>query len=240
MTALLVRATAAAAIPAAIAVLLAPSGVWLLLPIAAAVVLAFACRPRAPGRAALWSFALLLAAVATLATARARELGDASLRFAAWPEIDLATEPMPATPPRYVSVTGVLRDGFVLAEYDVAPGKIPDQSRPADAVLVPMTGSADAKVVLEGAVVIARVRARDQSSLGRVTLRGRTEPLAPELLLTVVDLGGADAHDVPGVLLDTLAIPEPREAWTAIAIAALLVVAAAIAYALARRDPARS
>jgi hypothetical protein len=82
------------------------------------------------------------------------------------------------------------------------------------------------------------VRARERA-LGRVTLRGRTEPLAPELLLTVVDLGGADAHDVPGVLLDTLAIPEPREAWTAIAIAALLVVAAALAYALARRAPVR-
>jgi hypothetical protein len=236
MTAILVRAIAAAAIPAAVAMLLAPVGPLLLVPIAAAVLLAIACRPRTPGRTALWLFALLLAAIASVATARARELADATLRFDAWPEIDLSREPMPANPPRYLAVTGVLRDGFVLAEYEVAPGGIPDQSRPAEAVLVPITGSAEATVVLDGAIVVARVRASERGRAGRVTLRGRTEPLAPELLHTVVDLGAADAREIPGVLLDTLEIPEPRAAWTAIAVAVLLIVAATIAYAFARRD----
>jgi len=89
-------------------------------------------------------------------------------------------------------------------------------------------------VKLEGAVVVARVRAREQSD-GAVTVRGRTEPLAPQLLSTLVDLSGGDAREVSGVLVDTLVVPTPREAWLAIVIAALLVLGSAIAYALARR-----
>jgi hypothetical protein len=224
----LVRSIAAAAIPAAIAVVLAPVGVVVLVPVAAAVVAAFACR----GRTAPWLFAMLLAAIATLAGTRARELVDATMRPDAWPSIDLAREPMPEQPPRWIAVTGVLRDGFVLAEYDTPQGAIPDQSKPADAVLVPMTGSEDPSVRLVGAVVVARVRDRPR---GMVTLRGRTETLAPELLDTIVDLGGGDAREVPGVLLDTLAVPSPREAWMAIGVFVLLVAGSAVAYALGRR-----
>lgn len=231
--AILARAIAAAAIPATIAVLLAPTGPMLAVPAAAAVLAAFACRGRA-GRTATWMFGFVLASVSVLAAARARELADAALRFDAWPRIELAREPMPATPPRFVEVTGILRDGFVLAEYDVPQGGIPDQSRPADAVLVPMTGSADPKVELEGAIVVARVRAADQGD-ATVTVRGRTEPLAPELLRTLVDLSGGDAGEVSGVLVDTLVVPSPREAWLAIVVAALLVLGSAIAYALGRR-----
>lgn len=232
--AILARAIAAAAIPTAIAVVLAPVGLVVLAPLAAAVLCAFVARPHAPGRMRVWLFAMVLAAVATLAGTRARELVDATMRQDAWPSFDLAKEPMPASPPRWVALSGVLRDGFVLAEYGVPQGGIPDQSRPAEAVLVPMTGSSDPSVALDGAIVVARVKSGPQPS-GTVTLRGRTDRLPPELLATIVDLGGGDARDVPGVLLDTLAVPEPREAVIAIGVLVLLVIAATAAYAYARR-----
>ncbi|HWB75586.1 MAG TPA: hypothetical protein VG755_11545 [Nannocystaceae bacterium] len=231
--AILTRAIAAAAIPAAIAVVLAPVGLLVLVPVAVAVLCAFVARPHA-GRTRVWLFAMALAAVATLAGTRARELVDATMRQDAWPTFELAKTPMPASPPRWVAVTGVLRDGFVLAEYGVPDGGIPDQSKPAEAVLVPMTGSSDPSVQLEGAIVVARVKSGAQPS-GTVTLRGRTDRLPPELLATLVDLGGGDARDVPGVLLDTLAVPAPREAWIAIAVLALLVIGSTVAYAYARR-----
>jgi hypothetical protein len=232
--AILTRAIAAAAIPAAIAVALAPVGLVVLVPIATAVLCAFVARPHALGRKRVWLFAMVLAGIATLAGTRARELVDATMRQDAWPSFDLATEPMPASPPRWIAVTGVLRDGFVLAEYGVADGGIPDQSKPADAVLVPMTASSDASVKLEGAIVVARVKSSAVTS-GLVTLRGRTDRLPPELIATIVDLGGGDAREVPGVLVDTLVVPAPREAWTAIGVLVLLVIGSTAAFAYARR-----
>src|SRR5689334_10741735 len=107
--AILTRAIAAAAIPAAIAIVLAPVGLLVVAPVALAVLCAFVARPHAAGRTRVWLFAMLLAGIATLAGTRARELVDATMRQDAWPSFELAKAPMPASPPRWIAVTGVLR-----------------------------------------------------------------------------------------------------------------------------------
>ena len=115
-------------------------------------------------------------------------------------------------------VTGAEADGrldaWVLGEYRVGEGELPDQSKAADAVLIPMTGRAGA-IVTGGAVVVARVRSEHPRGDGVVVLRGHTEPLAPELAATLVDLGGQASAPVRGVLLDTLQVPQRSEAVTA-------------------------
>lgn len=205
-------------------------------PIAIVPAVAWLARPVGkPGRGT-WMFAMLLAAVSVLAATRARQLANAGLGHDAWPTIDLATTPMPEHPPQYVAVTGILRDGWVLGEYAVAEGDVPDQSRPADAVLVPMTGTLDNAVQLEGALVVARVRADVPRTTDRVTLFGRTEPLPQELAVTLVDLAGDASAGVVGVLVDTLHVPSRREAWTAIGLLVALAGGSAIAFGLARRE----
>lgn len=186
-------------------------------------------------RRGLWWLALALCTASVLATARARSIAEPVLRDA-WPHFDLEHDAMPASPPPYVEVTGVLRDGWILGEYAVAEGDVPDQSRPADAVLIPLTPTADATILLRGAVVVARVRADVPRSTAKVTLRGRTEPLPAELATTLVDLSGAQAADVRAVLVDTLRVPSSGEAWTAILLALGLVVGTAAAFHFARKD----
>ncbi|MFO0634807.1 MAG: hypothetical protein U0168_18340 [Nannocystaceae bacterium] len=231
----LMRALVAAVVPAAIAAALAPGPAWMWWSLPCLLPAAWLVRAWAqPGRAQA-VVGLVLAAAGALASARARGLADVAWRDA-WPRIDLATDAMPSQPPVWLEVAGVLRDGWVLGEYPPGPGQVPDQSRPAEAVLVPMTGADVEVVTLQGAIVVARVRADAARGPGRVVLRGHTEPLAPELAQTLVDLGGAAPSHVSAVLLDTLQVPQPRQATVALVLALALVLAAIAAFAW--REPA--
>lgn len=225
----------AGALPPAVAYAFAADSAMPWWPIALVPIGAWIARPRGATGRGTWMLAMLLAAVAVLAATRARHLVRASLGRDAWPTYDLATTPMPEHPPEYVAVTGVLRDGWILGEYAVAEGDVPDQSRPADAVLVPMTATLDAQVQLSGALVVARVRADVPRTHEKVTLFGRTEPLPKELAVTLVDLAGADSREIVGVLVDTLHVPRRSEAWTAIGLLVGLAGGAVVAFGLARR-----
>jgi len=229
------RALLAGALPAAVAYAFAADSAMPWWPIALVPIGAWIARPRGASSRGTWILAILLAAVAVLAVTRAKQLVRAGLGHDGWPTYDLATTPMPEHPPEYVAVTGVLRDGWILGEYAVAEGDVPDQSRPADAVLVPMTATLDAEVRLQGALVVARVRADVPRTQDTVTLFGRTEPLPRELAVTLVDLAGADSREIVGVLVDTLHVPQPREAWTAVGLLVALASGAVVAFGLARR-----
>lgn len=233
-----VRATLAGLLPACVAY--ATSGgtqvPWW--PLLLVVPAAWLTRPTARPRGTWW-LATGLCAAAVLAGGRARGLVDAATGRDRWPTYDLVDTPMPSAPPPFVAVTGFLRDGWILGEYAVADGDVPDQSRPADAVLVPMTPTLEGTVRQGGALVVVRIPADAPRSQTRVTLYGRTEPLPLELALTLVELADARGDDVSAVLVDTLRVPAPREAWTALALAIGLALGAGSAFGLARRAPAQ-
>jgi hypothetical protein len=233
------RALIAGVLPAAVAYAFAATSTVPWWPVLLVPIGAWVARPKARSGRGTWVLATLLAAVAVLAATRGRNFADAGLGTDAWPTYDLATTPMPTTPPLYVGVTGVLRDGFILGEYAVAQGDVPDQSRPADAVLVPMTPTNDAAVQLTGALVVVRIRADVPRTQERVTLFGRTEILPREIVVTLVDLAGADADGAVGILVDTLRVPQPGEVWTAIALLVALAGGAAVAFAIGRREAAQ-
>lgn len=229
------RALAAGALPGAAAFALAAGSTMPWWPLVLVPLSAWIARPRPGAGRGPWWLAIALATSSVFAAEQARGLLDAAFGRDRWPTYDLATTAMPTAPPPYVAVTGFLRDGWVLGEYAVADGDVPDQSKPAEAVLVPMTATLDAAVRLEGALVVARVRADAVRTRDRVTLYGRTDPLPRELAVTLVDLVGASSDGVAGVVVDTLRVPTPREAWTAGALALGLFVGAAIAFGVGRR-----
>ena len=168
--------------------------------------------------------AFALAGVAGWAGGRARQLLD--LTSDVWPTFDLAAEPLPDDPPEYIAVTGWFRGQWRLGEYAVPEGQLPDQSSRADAVLVPFVGSRDETVVHGGSIVVARVRADAiLDGADPTTIRGRVEPLADELLYTLVQVSAEDGA-AKGVLLDTLKAPARREVWTNLAIAAIVALVA--------------
>jgi hypothetical protein len=204
---------------------------------ALAIPLGIVVRPRVRAAWAPWIVGVVLAAIAGVSAARGRHLVEvASARE--WPTFDLAADEVPASPPEFVAVTGVLRTGIVLDEYAVERGGLPDQSRPAEAVLVPLAPSEDPSVAMRR-LVVARVRPVELAAFAdgeRTTLRGRAEPLSPELLATIVDLAGAGERPTTGILVDTLQSPSIRQAWTRVAIAFALALFAAVAHGFALRS----
>ena len=227
--------------PALVAAVLGSPAPWSWLVAGLALPLGLATRPRVRAAWAPWLVGIVLAGVAAVPAARARHLVDVvSTRDSntTWPTFDLATDALPAALPEFVAVTGVLRTGIVLDEYAVAPGGIPDQSRAAEAVLVPLAAAKDPSVATRSLVVV-RVRPAELAAFADgepSTLFGRAEPLPPELLATIVDLAGAGARPSTGVLVDTLQVPTPRQAWTAIGLAIGLAIGAAIAHGFALRS----
>ncbi|MBP7287181.1 MAG: hypothetical protein KBB21_11220 [Nannocystaceae bacterium] len=235
MLAAMLRSLPWALVPALVAFVLAPRPAapwWALAWLCVAFVASRPWRRPAQQRGATL-VAVVLAAAAALAAARARGLVDVAYRDD-WPHVDLSQTNLEGEPPTWLEVAGVLRDAWVLGEYRVGEGELPDQSKAADAVLIPMTGRAGA-IVTGGAVVVARVRSDHPRGEGVVVLRGHTEALAPELAATLVDLGGQASAPVRGVLLDTLQVPQHREAVTAAIVAAALALAAWITVGVARR-----
>jgi hypothetical protein len=232
MRSIALRAAIAAVVPALFAALLGSSAPWSWLVAAIALPLGLVTRPRAGAGWTPWLVGVALAAIAAVSAPRARHLLEvASARD--WPTVDLALAPVPTSPPEYLAVTGVLRTGIVLDEYDVEDGDVPDQSRPATAVLVPVAPSRDPSVPMRGPLVVARVRPSELAGFAdgeATTLRGRAEPLQAELLATITDLAGTGDRPSSGVLVDTLHVPSPRDAWTWVAIAGVLALLAAVAH----------
>lgn len=232
------RVLAAGVVPGAVAYAVGSDTAMPWWPVVLVLASSWIARPRPGSPRGAWWLAIGLGAASVLAASQARNLVDTAFGRDRWPSYDLATTAMPTSPPPYVAVTGILRDGWILGEYAVADGALPDQSKPAPAVLVPMAPSLDDTVRLAGALVVARVAGDAVRTTERVTLYGRTEPLPHAIAVTLVDLAGAPSEGIVGVLVDTLRVPTPREAWTAVALAIGLVVGTTIGFGLGRRTGA--
>lgn len=179
-----------------------------------------------------------LTALAAQSTAQGRSMLSVSSDAAdGFPFFDLRDGGIPEPVPPYVRVGGFVRKGWTLDEYAVQRGDLPDQSTDPIAVLVPVVGapapSGDEEPkgnpVQPGvAVVVARVApntAFDGSTLS--TLHGKTEPLDPDVLHTLVQVQG-DAGALRGVLVDTLALPSAQDAWLELGLAAIALLVAMV------------
>ncbi len=171
----------------------------------------------------------------------------------ALPFFDLRETSLPTPAPPYVAVRGHYRGGWTLDEYAVRPGQLPDQSSDPGAVLVPFTATRDAVIEIGSGqltassppkpgttIVVARVGPRTPlEGTDPVVLRGKTSPLEPELMETLVQVTGANASDARGVLVDTLAVPTLRDAWLELGLAliALCIAIASAWFAAAPRGP---
>lgn len=157
----------------------------------------------------------------------------------AFPTFDLANTGLPDPPPPFATVHGYFRDGWTLDEYAVEHGKLPDQSSTPGAILVPFVGRDEDTIDLSErqgvSIIVARVAPNIVTPKHqRTTLSGRTSALAPDILQTLVVVQGGDGN-TRGILIDTLAIPTPREAWIelGLAFAALLTACGAAFFASA-------
>ena len=195
-----------------------------------------------------------LAALGAQTAAKARVMLDVSTDAAtegAFPFYDLRDGGISEPIPPYVRVSGYVRSGWTLDEYAVERGDLPDQSAAPIAVLIPVTGSPPAEPP-EGeeppakgnpiqpgeAVVVVRVAPNAAfESRTPTALQGKTEPLDPELLGTLVQVQGDD-RALRGVLVNTLAIPARKDAWLELGLAAIaLVVAMACGFVAAAPAP---
>lgn len=206
-----------------------PWGAWIGAGVALAggMVLA-AARPRARGLVLLGTLLALLAALAAPRLPLA--LGEPA-------QVDLRREDAPVGLRGPVRVTGFFRKEWTMAEFAVAPGALPQQDGPAEAVLVPLLGVEDGPAPLRGAVIVARVRPGREQASGPQTLEGRARALEPELLSAFVQASGVAAPpDVDGVLVD--AVEQQRApAWLLGAVVALAMAGAIACFLLAaRRD----
>ncbi|MBV1857886.1 MAG: hypothetical protein KUG77_05695 [Nannocystaceae bacterium] len=164
-----------------------------------------------------------LAALGAHSSAKARAMLDVA-SAGDFPFYDLRSGGIPDPVPPYARVSGFVRSGWTLDEYAVEPGELPDQSADPIAVLIPVVGAPavahedDAQpkgnAIEPGvAVVVARVSPSALFDASQPTsLEGKTEPLDPDLLGTLVQVQG-DPAQIHGVLLDTLAVPSRQDAW---------------------------
>lgn len=183
-----------------------------------------------------------LAALAAQTSAKGRAMWDVASDAAtdgALPFYDLRSGGIPDPVPPYARVSGFVRSGWTLDEYAVERGGLPDQSAAPIAVLVPVVGAPavadDDKTPNRGnpiepgiAVVVARVEPSAAFEGSQPTrLNGKTEPLDPDLLATLVQVQG-DPAQIHGVLLDTLAIPSRQDAWLELGLALIALLVAMV------------
>lgn len=165
-----------------------------------------------------------LATVSAQAATTSRAVFDVSAQLAAdesWPFFDLTRDSLPESPPAYVSVQGFYRAGWTLDEYGVEPGKIPDQSKNANAVLVPLVPSREGALTPNELLVVARVASSTNlDDPTAVIVRGKIRPLDPAILETLVQAAPTvDPSALRGVIVDTLSTPQPRTAWSNLGVA---------------------
>ncbi|MGH1341346.1 MAG: hypothetical protein ACRBN8_07345 [Nannocystales bacterium] len=194
-----------------------------------------------------------LAALGAQTSAKARAMLDVASDAAtegALPFYDLRSGGIPEPVPPYARVSGFVRSGWTLDEYAVERGELPDQSASPIAVLVPVVGAPAAvsegdeaqtqghKVEPGVAIVVARVAPSATFVPSQPSsLDGKTEPLDPDILATLVQVQG-DPAQLHGVLLDTLAIPSPQDAWLELGLGLIaLLVAMACGFVAAAPTP---
>ncbi|MCA9711819.1 MAG: hypothetical protein KDK70_38640, partial [Myxococcales bacterium] len=139
-------------------------GVWLGVALAGLVAVAITiAQPRAR------SLVLLGTMLAVLAGLAASQLGPAGSEPVV---IDLRHEPLPPGLRGPAAVTGFFREEWVLAEYAVPEGALPQQDESAAAQLVPFLGVEDGPAPLRDVVLVARVRPGQEQTGGVQTIHG--------------------------------------------------------------------
>lgn len=179
--------------------------------------------------AGLWCLAAMLSAAASSMFLDSRSVLDLQHEFeedtSTEHVIDLTREAMPQSPPAHVAVRGYLRDAWVLDEYAVAPDELPDQSEAANAVLVPLVGTTEQVVTLQGAIVVARLAPGRRKDGALVTLRGTTRSVPEPVVQTLLQITGVPPDaEISAVMVDTLEVPSADRARTRAAIAGLLLL----------------
>jgi hypothetical protein len=213
---------------------------WLAIAAGVALAVAVAVLPARGRRSGtLVLVAAALAITAGLLGAEARRRHDERAARNAAPHVDLREASLPDPVPPWIELRGHFHDGWLLDEYAVEAGDRPDQSKPAEAVLVPFVGSDAEVVALEGPIVIARVQPAQARLVGAQTIRGRTRAASPEILAVLVQVAGVqDASAVRGVIVDTLDVgPVGGLPWIHALLAALATIAAAIVYSRVVQRP---
>ncbi len=150
--------------------------------------------------------------------------------------VDLRSDSLPSDLQGPAEITGFFRNEWVLAEYAVAHGDLPQQDDAAAAQLVPFVGVEDGPVSLSGAVLIVRVRPGQEEAAGVQTLTGRVRRLEDELLATFIQASGlAVPAGVHGLLLDTLVPVGGPAVWIRGALVFIALVAAFVCLWIATR-----
>lgn len=228
----LVRPALAGLIPLALALAVSVARPiwWVALAPITAFVLA---RPSRRSGVVAFVVGVVLSATAAYVGPRARTLAALAFGDDAWPTVDPEHAEV-ADDAAYLQVDGWLRTHWVLDEYAVGQGAIPDQSRPPASVLAPIAASFDAEIAYDDVVFAARLPTvvRDRSEW--VELRGRVEPMKPELMRTLAELAGAPAVR-RGFVIDTRRAPTSGEAWATLFVVLGLALGGAAFYAYGRR-----
>ena len=183
-----------------------------------------------------------LAALGAQTTAKARAMFDVAndaTTAGALPFYDLRSGGIPEPVPPYARVSGFVRSGWTLDEYAVERGELPDQSADPIAVLVPVVGAPAAAEEgdtpsqgnpIEPGVAVVVARVAPSATFVRThptSLDGKTEPLDPDILATLVQVQG-DPAQIHGVLLDTLAVPSRQDAWLELGLGLIALVVAMV------------
>jgi hypothetical protein len=193
----------------------------------AAVLGLFAMRPKA------WGLLLVGGSLSVLAAqlgGQARNVLDvtAGLEDGNWPVVDLTEGPFPSATSEFVAVRGYFRAQWTLDEYAVAEGVHPDQNVAPAAVVVPLTGTKEDKVTLDGAVVVVRMPPARASAGGLQTVRGKLVPVEMALVATILQMDSdVDVSKMHAVMVDMFAVPSRTEGVVRAALVVLCMLIAA-------------
>lgn len=143
---------------------------------------------------------------------------------AAWPMYDLTSAPLPDEAEGYVRLEGFLRPSMQLREFQVAKGERPDQNETAHAVLMPLVGTSEGVIKIEGRAVIARVPERTRRGPERVQLSGALVPPPVGVSEVLIQLGEGSTGELSAVMLDTTRSSYDEQPWVAAIIVALTLL----------------
>lgn len=127
-----------------------------------------------------------------------------------WPTHDLTTGPLPDDATGFVNVSGYLRPSLKIREFQVEGTQRPDQNEAAHAALMPLVGSREGVIEVNGRVVIARVPEAGRIDPALAQLRGELVPVPEGIDEVLVRSATSEAgQQIRSVMLDTRSAPSP-------------------------------
>ena len=149
-----------------------------------------------------------------------------------WPTYDLTNGPLPDDASGFVNVSGFLRPSLKIREFQVEGTQRPDQNEAAHAALMPLVGSREGVIEVNGRIVIARVPDAGRTAPAIAQLRGELVPVPEGIDEVLVRSATSDAGEqLQTVMLDTRSAPSPG--------GDLLVIGLMLALAILQLRPLR-